>query len=520
MMANSIYKLLNMFLGSTLIVMINHLFGCASNVKSEAVPYQTESAAWYKNGRQRAQELDHQTPQTNQAKNIILFIGDGMGISTVTAARIFAGQQQGLTGEEYLLSFESFPHTALVKTYNTDQQTPDSAGTMTAIMTGVKTRAGLIGVSDKVKRGNCQHFQEAQLMSALMLAESQGKATGIVTTARLTHATPAATYAHSADRDFEDDSINSECGDIAKQLVDFPYGDGIDVALGGGERHFIPKSQGGSRLQENLIKTWQQRGNVFVSDQQSLLNYDPVNHVNKPGHLLGLFAPSHMAYEADREKTPTGQPSLRQMTNKAIDILSQDPDGFFLVVESGRIDHAHHNGNAYRALSETEMFSKTVSDALTHAGVNREETLIIVTADHSHTLTMAGYPTRGNPILGMVIGNDESGLPKEQPELALDHQPYTTLSYINGPGAHISHDHKTSMQRSNARLMSQVSKNMNTEDKDYIQESLIPLELETHSAEDVGVWATGPWAQLVRGNLEQNVLFHIMNFSAKLTTQP
>ncbi len=123
------------------------------------------------------------------AKNVILFVGDGMGISTVTAARILAGQMQGLDGEEYQLSFERMPFTGLVKTYNTNQQTPDSAGTMTAMMSGVKTKAGVLGVSEEVVRADCASSQGKELVTALELAEDMGKSTGIISTARITHAT-------------------------------------------------------------------------------------------------------------------------------------------------------------------------------------------------------------------------------------------------------------------------------------------------------------------------------------------
>ncbi len=127
-----------------------------------------------------------------------------MSMTTITAARIYAGQQRGQSGEESNLSFESFPWTGLSKTYNTNQQTPDSAGTMTAMVTGIKTKAGFIGIDEQSERANCESFLNSdnpELMTALELAEIAGKATGIVTTARLTHATPAATYAKSPERE-------------------------------------------------------------------------------------------------------------------------------------------------------------------------------------------------------------------------------------------------------------------------------------------------------------------------------
>ena len=154
--------------------------------------------------------------------NVILFLGDGMGISTVTAARIFAGQQQGLQGEEYSLSFEDFEHLALIKTYNTDAQVPDSAGTISAILTGEKTRAGVSGIKSLVERGNCKQALENSLPTLLEAAEAAGFLTGIVSTARITHATPAGTYAHFPERNWENNSelpeqaIEEGCRDIAQ----------------------------------------------------------------------------------------------------------------------------------------------------------------------------------------------------------------------------------------------------------------------------------------------------------------
>ena len=126
--------------------------------------------------------------------------------------------------------------------------------------------------------------------------------------------------------------------------------------------------------------------------------------------LLGLFSVSHMAFEHDRGADPAGEPSLTAMTVMALEILSRNRKGFVLMVEGGRIDHAHHAGNAYRALVDTVEFARAVEAAL--ARVDRRETLVLVTSDHGHVLTMSGYPVRGNPILGKVISRDEDGRPE------------------------------------------------------------------------------------------------------------
>ena len=134
------------------------------------------------------------------AKNVIVFLGDGMGISTITASRIFEGQSRGESGEENLLSFEEFPYRALSKTYSANQQTSDSAPTMSAIMTGVKTNEGTLGVDQRIVRGDYRTVAGHETKTLLEYAEEAGKSTGVVSTARLTHATPAACYAHTADR--------------------------------------------------------------------------------------------------------------------------------------------------------------------------------------------------------------------------------------------------------------------------------------------------------------------------------
>ena len=443
------------------------------------------------------------------AKNVILFVGDGMGVSTGTAARILEGQLRGETGEENELFFETFPNLALAKTYNTDAQVPDSAGTMTAMVTGVKTRAGLISVSDAALRGDCASQQGAELLTFLEIAEMRGLATGVVSTARLTHATPAANYAHIMERNFESDadaaglSDPGDCADIARQLIEFTENvedsDGLEVALGGGRGAFLPNFEGadpedgeaGNRLDgRDLTGEWVERHDdaayVWNAEQFAAVDSSEVSH------LLGLFELSHMEYELDRENDAGGEPSLSEMTAKAIGILSKNPNGYYLNVEAGRIDHAHHATSPRRALVDTIEFARAVQTA--YEMVDLSETLIIVTADHSHVFTVAGYPGRGNPILGIVAGGDG------EPNLADDGMPYTTLGYINGPNPGRDED------------LSHVD----TTHESFRSQTLVPLGSETHGGEDVAVYAVGPGADLVRGVIEQNVIFHIMMEASQL----
>jgi len=435
-----------------------------------------------------------------QAKNVILFLGDGMGISTVTAARILAGQQKGLAGEEYDLAFDKFENVALIKTYNVDAQVPDSAGTISAIVTGEKTRMGLLSVTADVQRGDCTASLNNQVPTILELAEEMGLSSGIVSTARITHATPAGTYAHVSDRNWENSSEMTDaqralgCTDIASQLVNFPHGDGIDVILGGGRAQFLPTQQSDPEYTDktgarddgkNLVDKWRKQGSQrhYAWNQAGFDAF-----ATHEGHqFMGLFERSHMQYDADRGGDVGGEPSIKAMTKFAIEQLQTNDKGYFLLVEGGRIDHAHHFGNAYRALTDTVAMADAVDQAVSM--VDLKDTLILVTADHSHTLTISGYPKRGNPILGKV--EQVAGLPATPADV----KPYTTLSYANGGG-----------------YLKELPdlRNIDTTDLNYRQLATIPMPSETHAGEDVAAFATGKNAAAVRGVMEQNKLFNVM----------
>jgi alkaline phosphatase len=451
------------------------------------------------------------------AKNVILFIGDGMGISTVTAMRILDGQSKGLQGEENVLSFERFPHVALSKTYAVNQQVGESASTATAIMTGLKTNAGFIGVNSNAVRANCASSKGQGMRSALELAEIIGMSTGIVSTARLTHATPASTYAHVPERGWENDrSLTAEarqngCTDIASQLIDFPHGDGIEVALGGGRIKFLPRhladpegasTADGRQDNRNLAEEWTQKypRSAYVWNQRQFDATDPAS----TDHLLGLFSSGHMQFEADRAADPGGEPSLAEMTKKAIGILSRNPKGYFLMVEGGRIDHAHHDNNAYRALHDGIAFADAVAVADEMTG--EDDTLIIVTADHSHTFTIGGYPLRGNPILGKVANKRSTAENQDVYDLMEDGKPYTTLGYQNGPGG-------LWIGGKRPDLVDVDTIN----DKEFLQQAGLPRDSGTHGGEDVAVYARGPGSEAIHGVIEQNKIFNAMDAAAQLT---
>ena len=491
----------------------------AAKTQTDDVPRNAEQ--WSVAGRIAVLENMYKEPNLAKAKNVILFVGDGMGVSTVTAARILDGQRKGIDGEYNRLSFERFPYTALSVTASANQQTSDSAPTATAMVTGAKTNDGAISVDQTINRNepSAQVTGEKSLITIMEHAEWHGMSTGVVTTARVTHATPAVNYAHIGNRDWEDNSAlpaGATVKDIARQLIEFPYGDGPEVILGGGRSYFTPRTlqdpeyptQGGRRTDgRNLTAEWtaQFPNSAYVWNKQQ---FDAINPASTD-HLLGLFERSHMRYEVDRNLDGAGEPSLADMTAKAIQVLKKNPKGFYLMVEGGRVDHAHHAGNAYRALTDAIAMSDAVAKA--KELTDDKDTLIIVTADHSHVFTIGGYPSRGNPILGKaavdgVALTDALGLP------------YTTLSYANGPGwtggyvrreLVAATEGTTSAPYIGTALRPDLT-TINTSSPGYMQEALVPMGSETHAGEEVGIYASGPYAHLFRGVMEQNAIFHVM----------
>lgn len=477
-----------------------------------AVPVQSDDAYYQRAAAAVEGRMDSEF--VPGARNVIIFVGDGMGISTITAGRIYAGQMRGLDGESYRLAMDTLPYAALSRTYSHDYQVADSAATATAMVAGVKTRSGILGLTSDVALGNCASAAGQGTDTLFELAERKGLATGILSTARLTHATPAATYAESASRGWEDDtsfgSADSDgCKDIATQLIDWPAGDGFEVAMGGGRRHFItdetfdpeyPDATGRRQDERDLVTAWTAKSAdhevIYTGAEFAAIDFD------SEARVLGLFEPSHMQYELDRADDVGTEPSLADLTRAAITRLSRDQDGYVLMVEGGRIDHAHHGVNAARALGDTDAFDQAVAAALEMTSA--EDTLIIVTADHSHTMTMAGYPRRNNPILGKVKAATGAVV------RANDGKPYTTLGYANGSSA-CTRDEDGNQDCGRSDLS-----DVDTTGKDFRQQALVALGSETHGGEDVAIFASGPGAELVRGVMDQNEIFHVMGYSSGL----
>uniref|UniRef100_A0A8D1I1P2 alkaline phosphatase n=1 Tax=Sus scrofa TaxID=9823 RepID=A0A8D1I1P2_PIG len=462
------------------------------------IPVEEEDPAFW--NRQAAQALDvakKLQPIQTAAKNLILFLGDGMGVSTVTATRILKGQMNGKLGPETPLAMDQFPYLALSKTYNVDRQVPDSAGTTTAYLCGVKTNMKVIGVSAAARYDQCNTTQGNEVISVMNRAKKAGKSVGVVTTTRVQHASPAGTYAHTVNRNwYSDANLPAEaqaegCQDIATPSP--------GVILGGGRKYMFPEGtpdpeypdnprQNGVRKDKrNLVQEWQDKyqGARYVWNRRTFLQAAQDPSVT---HLMGLFEPADMKFEAERDVSM--DPSLEEMTEMALQMLSRNPRGFYLFVEGGRIDHGHHEGIAYMALTESVMFDTAIDKAgqLT----SEKDTLILVTADHSHVFSFGGYTLRGSSVFGLA------------PSKALDLKPYTSILYGNGPGYALNGSSRPSVTGS------EIS------DRMYRQQAAVPLESETHGGEDVAVFARGPWAHLVHGVQEQSFVAHVMAFAACL----
>ncbi|WP_421308446.1 alkaline phosphatase [Aeromonas veronii] len=426
--------------------------------------------------------------QAGDAKNVILFIGDGMGPTVLTATRLFK------VGEEDNLEMMKLPRSARIKTFSNDAQTTDSAPSMAAYTTGVKMNNEVIAMSSDTKAvapgkdvngnktvNNCSSDNGKPVPTILELAKAAGKSVGAVTTTELTHATPAATYAHICHRD--------AAYDIAAQAVPGGAGynsalkDGVDVLMGGGANHWTPYSasnKGGRNDNRDLTAEMKAQGYSYVTTQSELAKVTS-------GKVLGLFSSkSHLDYELDRvaKGAANTQPSLSEMTAKAIDLLSKNSQGYFLMVEGGRIDHALHGTNAKRSLTDAVALDEAVKTAL--GKVDLSNTLIVVTADHDHTMTINGYSAKGNPVLDLVKNGDGST------QNDVDGKPFTTLVFGNGPNRPDVRPVLTS---------DQVMAN------DYLQETGVKLTSETHGGGDVMLFADGAGSNRFKGTLDNTKVF-------------
>jgi alkaline phosphatase len=306
----------------------------------------------------------------SKIKNVIVLVPDGTGSTHTTVARWYKGQPLAL--DEMVVGG--------VRTYSAESLITDSAPAATAFATGYKSNSKFVSImpAKTTMPGVPKIADELRykpLATVLEGAKLKGKATGIIATANIQHATPAGYSAHTSSR--------GDYNDIAEQQV---YLD-VDVMLGGGKQYLVPKNQGGARTDaENLLDVLKAKGYTYIETRDQLMDAQG----NK---LYGAFAKDAMAYEFDRTRLHPSQPTLAEMTQKAIELLSRDKDGFFLFVEGSKVDWASHANDPIGVISDVLAFDDAVKVALDFAKKD------------GHTLVLA-FSDHGNG--GMTIGNKQT----------------------------------------------------------------------------------------------------------------
>ncbi len=440
-------------------------------------------------------------------KNLILFVGNGYGIAPMTAARIYAA------GEEGALAVDAFPETALVRTYSRNASAADSAAAMSAYMTGVKVDNEVLSQTADTRaygddgRPSAAHDETTcpiagngtAVPTLLELAKGAGRSVGVVTTARVTQAVAAASYAHLCQRDGENT--------LAAQLV--PGGpdanarlkEGVDVVFGGGWEHFLPKGdpRGSSRNDSrDLFAELRAKGYAVIVRQSELVatGQPPV------ARMIGLFNRAQMSYEVDR--LGTNEPSLADMTTRAIDLLQRNAGGYLLVVEGGRIGEAIDGSTLRRALGDAQAFDQAIAAALAKVrelDPDLRNTTLVVTADHDQTLVMngdsvlTGRSVEARPgVLGIVHGVDDPA------QFAPDRsgRPYTILATATGT-------HRVKGSRAQAPAASDLG----VADRGYRYESAVATTMGIGGG-DVMLSAIGANAARFHGTIDNTQVFALL----------
>jgi len=450
-----------------------------------------------------------------RVKNVILFVGDGMTIANRTAARVLSkGIQEGKY--QGRLAFDDMPSTAMIGTSGSDSLITDSANSMSAYTTGHKTAVNAMGVYVSRAPDNLSHPRVETI--AELIKRNTKMAVGIVSDAELQDATPAAVVAHTrrrADKQY-----------IADQLK----ASGAEVILGGGSAYFYPQSVKGSKRKDekNLVDGFKADGYQLAFTKQELLTASQEKTTKK---LFGVFHPNNMDGSLDRlylrkntvEQYPN-QPDLTEMTQSAIDVLSRNPNGFFLMVEAALIDKFNHPLDWERAAFDTIMLSNAVQIAKDFAKKN-PDTLIIVTPDHTHSGSISGvvHDDRPGPLREKVGVYASAGYPnypkadtKGYPN-QIDVSKRIAFFYGNYP------DHYETMHpKLDGTFVPAVKEGSNkyVANPKYIQlhEDAIQVggnipsnqEFGVHTADDAVLNAMGPGSEKFKGFMDNTEVFKVM----------
>lgn len=413
-----------------------------------------------------------------EIKNVIFLIGDGMGVSYTSAYRYLKDNPGTKVAErtefdKYLVGQQM--------TYPEDsaQNITDSASAATAMSAGVKTYNAAIAVDN----------DKSEVKTVLEAAKEKGKATGLVATSEITHATPASFGAHDENRK----NMNSIADDYYNELIKGKHK--IDVLLGGGKSNFV-------RPDVNLAKAFEKDGYSYVTDKNQMLK-------DRNEQVLGLFASEGLPKMIDR---PSETPSLADMTSSAIQRLNKDKDGFFLMVEGSQVDWAGHDNDIVGAMSEMEDFEKAYKAAMEFAKKDKH-TLVVATADHSTGGFSIGakgiYNWYGEPIKAA----------KRTPDFMADaivkgaDVEKTLKQYINQNVVKLTDDE--------IKTVTEAAKSKNVTNVDNAIESIFDNRTNTawttggHTGEDVPVYAYGPYKERFAGQVDNTdqakIIFELLN---------
>ncbi|NTE56810.1 alkaline phosphatase [Agrobacterium tumefaciens] len=451
------------------------------------------------------------TPDQAKAKNVIFLIADGLSVAHRTAARIMSkGMTQGKANGR--LNMDDVPPVAFIGTSATDAVATDSANTMSAYMTGHKTAVNAIGVYADRTPASLDDPKVETLAEALR--RQTKKSIGIISTAEVQDATPAAVVAHTRKR--------GDKAEINGMLFDVKP----DVLLGGGSAYFLPQSTAGSKRKDDkdYIALFKEAGYTLATSKAELATAAGTN----TGKILGLFHTGNMDTTLDREflkKGTTGkfpdQPGLVEMTKVALDSLSKNPDGFFLMVEAANVDKMSHPLDWDRAVVDTIEFDKAIGVAREFAAKN-PDTLIIVTGDHTHGVSIIGTVDDDKPGTDMreKVGTyAEAGFPNYEDKDGdgypdrVDVSRRLFLNANNGP------DHYETFR---PKLDGPFAPAIQNEKKEYIANEqykdvpgavlvtgIIPKSSDSgvHAVDDVVLQAEGPGAEGFRGYMEQSDVY-------------
>jgi len=456
----------------------------------------------------------YNTGTTQKAKNVIFILGDGLSVAHRTAARIMSkGMTEGKANGR--LNMDDLDHMAFIGTSSTEAIATDSANTMSAYMTGHKTAVNALGVYGDRTPDSLDDPRVETLAEAIR--RQTKKSIGIVTTSEVQDATPAAVVSHTRKR--------ADKPEITGMLLDVKP----DVVLGGGSAYFLPKETAGSKRKDekDYIKLFQEAGYSLATSKSELETAAGTN----TGKILGLFHTGNMDTLLDRDFLKKGtvdkfpdQPGLVDMTNVALGELSKNPEGFFLMIEAANIDKMSHPLDWDRAVVETIEFDKAIGVAREFAAKN-PDTLIVVTGDHTHGVSIIGTVDDEKPGTEMreKVGTyAAAGFPNYTDENGdgypdkIDVTRRLFLAATNGP------DHYETFR---PKLDGPFVPAIQNEKKEYVANEAykdvpgavfvqgnIPKEGDSgvHAVDDVVLQSTGPGSEDFKGYMEQSDVYRVL----------